>query len=90
MKSAYERALERFDVEPVKSLSDEQKARIAEIDSLYKSKIAQVELAAGQKIRQARENGDDPATVQAHLADERKSLREKCEREKDKIRNAAP
>ena len=44
MKSAYELAMERLEQKaPTKKLTDEQKARIAEINSLYGSKIAEKE-----------------------------------------------
>ena len=42
MKSAYERAMERFGSEPVKSLTDEQRAEIASIADKYKAKGLQV------------------------------------------------
>ena len=44
MKSAYEIAMERLEKKaPIKKLTPEQKARIAEINSLYGSKIAEKE-----------------------------------------------
>ena len=52
MKSAYELAMERLEKDsPVTALSDEQKAAIAEIDSLYQSKIAEKEVFLTDLIR---------------------------------------
>ena len=45
MKSAYELAMERLEKSaPTVTLTDEQKAQIAEIDSTYKARIAEKEL----------------------------------------------
>ena len=45
MKSAYELAMERLERSaPSVTLSDEQKAQLAEIDSSFKAKIAEKEL----------------------------------------------
>lgn len=41
MKSSYELAMERFGGGEDKPLSDEQKEKIAEIDSKYQAKIAE-------------------------------------------------
>jgi hypothetical protein len=45
MKSAYELAMERLEKSaPTVTLTDEQKAQIAEVDSSYRAKIAEKEL----------------------------------------------
>ena len=45
MKSAYELAMERLQKEsPDQSLSEEKKAELAELDNLYKSKLAEREV----------------------------------------------
>lgn len=88
MKSAYERAMERFGSEPVRRLTDAQRQALAEVDRKYKAKIAEAELAAGRR----REKAADAAArdqVAQDLLVELASLREKCEREKDRIRNAS-
>ena len=38
MKSAYEKALERFGQLKIEKLTDDQKQQLAELDALYKSK----------------------------------------------------
>ncbi len=54
MKSAYELAMERLEKSaPTITLTEEQKAQIAEIDSLYKARIAEKELFLKGKIEEA-------------------------------------
>ena len=55
MKSAYELAMERLAKTsgPTKTLTDEQKARIAEIEKKYEAKIAQEKLGLEARIAAA-------------------------------------
>ena len=55
MKSAYEIAMEKLEKSsgPSRSLSEEQKAEIAEIDSKYNAQIAEQQLGFDGKIAQA-------------------------------------
>jgi len=54
MKSAYERAMERFGGDqPVPSLTHSQKAALAEIDDKFKAKVAEKELFLGDLINKA-------------------------------------
>lgn len=55
MKSAYERAMEKMDAAsgPLKSLSDEQKERVAEIDKKYDAKSAETKLSHDEKLATA-------------------------------------
>ncbi|MBV9464440.1 MAG: hypothetical protein JO317_09445 [Verrucomicrobiae bacterium] len=92
MKSAYELAMERLkksDPDAGRPLTADQKERIADLDSLYKSKIAEKEILMKPKIAQARRAGDLDAANEAErlLAAEFGKLREECEREKQKIRD---
>jgi hypothetical protein len=65
MKSAYELAMERLEKkEPTKKLSDAQKARIAEINSLYGSKIAEKETFLQGEITKEKAKGDLAAVAQ--------------------------
>ena len=51
MKSAYELAMERLQKEsPDQSLSEEKKAELAELDNLYKSKLAEREVFLGLSL----------------------------------------
>lgn len=86
MKSAYERALDRFG--PVNELSDDVKAQIAEIDSLYTSKIASVEISYKEKMAQA-DGPDAVAELQQAMSREISNLKEKAQHKKDEIRRGA-
>ena len=92
MKSAYELAVERLNKQNPQSkiqITDAQKKEIAEIDSLYKSKIAEKELFLKPQIEKARFESDATATesLEKQLRDEIKSLRETMEAKKEKIRS---
>ncbi|OQA86965.1 MAG: hypothetical protein BWY31_01009 [Lentisphaerae bacterium ADurb.Bin242] len=85
MKSAFELALERTGGK-LTELSEEKKNKISDIDRFYKSKIAEAELSAQQRI--AREQ--DPAKIdeiKESLVTEIASFRDKCEREKNAVRS---
>ena len=65
MKSAYELAMERLEKkEPTKKLTEKQKARIAEINSLYGSKIAERETFLQGEIVKEKMKGDLAAVDQ--------------------------
>ena len=86
MKSAYELALERTGGK-LNELPQEKKEKIAEIDRIYKSRIATAELTAQQKL--AKETDPDKAEeIRQGLITEIASLRDRCEREKTEVRNS--
>jgi len=59
MKSAYELAMERLGAKtPSLPLTPDQKSRLAELDSLYRSKIAQEDLACDGELAQLGAQGD--------------------------------
>jgi phage host-nuclease inhibitor protein Gam len=65
MKSAYELAMERLEKKaPTKKLSEEQKAKIAEINSLYGSKIAEKETFLQGEMVKEKARGDLTAVAQ--------------------------
>jgi hypothetical protein len=65
MKSAYELAMERLEKSaPVQKLTDDQKARIAEINSLYGAKIAEKETFLQGEIVKEKMKGDMTAVAQ--------------------------
>jgi len=85
MKSAYELAMERLEkIEPIKKLSDAQKARIAEINSLYGSKIAEKETFLQGEIVKEKARGDLAAVtqIQDQLAREVRGLHVEWEEKK--------
>ena len=91
MKSAYELAMERLkkqDPDSGRKLTESQKKQIAEIDSLYKSKIAENEILMKPKILEARRAGDETGAceLERRFAEDLRKLREQSEREKEKVR----
>jgi hypothetical protein len=89
MKSAYELAMERLNKKaPSVKLSDAQKKELAELDSLYASKIAQREIFLKGELAKAEASGDFEAVeqVQKQLVSERKSLQAELEEKKEKVR----
>jgi hypothetical protein len=91
MKSAYELAMERLEkASPSLSLTDAQKKEIAEIDSLYRAKIAEKELFLKDQIRKAKGAGkfEDAESLEKQLAPEIRRLQEQCEARKEKLRTS--
>ena len=71
-----------------RKLTGDQKKKIADIDSLYRSKIAETEILLKPKIAEARRAGDAEAAaeVERQLANDLRKLREEWESEKEKAR----
>ena len=91
MKSAYELAMERLEkAAPSISLTDDQKKEIAEVDSVYRAKIAEREVFLKDQIRKAQTEGkvDDIDSLQKQLVSEIRRLREDCEARKEKLRGS--
>jgi hypothetical protein len=91
MKSAYELAMERLaqsDPTAGKTLTSEQKARLAEIDRVYKGKTAEREIFLQERLEAARaaDKADDIEKIKQQLTHERARLEEEREAEKDKVR----
>ncbi len=89
MKSAYELAMERLEKSaPTVALSDAQKAEIAEMDSTYKSRIAEKELFLKGQIAAARQSGSagEVEDLEKQLSVELRRLQEDCEEKKNKLR----
>jgi hypothetical protein len=89
MKSAYELAMERLEkASPSLSLTDVQKKEIAEVDSVYRAKIAEKELFLKDQIRKAKGAGkfEDAESLEKQLASEIRRLQEQCEARKEKLR----
>jgi hypothetical protein len=89
MKSAYELAMERLEKSsPSISLSENQKQEIAEIDSMYRAKIAEKELFLKDQIRKAQAAGkfDEVESLEKQLSSEIRRLQEECETKKEKLR----
>lgn len=89
MKSAYELAMERLEKSaPTVSLTDAQKAEIAEIDSTYKARIAEKELFLKGQIREAQQTGNfgEIEKLEKQLSVELRRLQEDCEEKKNNLR----
>ena len=93
MKSAYELAMERLNKQspPVK-LTEQQKEQIAELESKYKAKIAEREIALKDQIAAAAGAGDAEKMekLEEELARERRKLQADLEEKKVQVRQAKP
>lgn len=91
MKSAYELAMERLNKSaPTAKLTAEQKKEIAELDSLYASKVAQREIFLKGEIAKAEMSGDFEALeqLQRQLGSEKKTFAAELEEKKEAVRKA--
>ena len=89
MKSAYELAMERLEkASPSISLTEEQKKQIAEVDSVYRSKIAEREVFLKDQIRKAQIVGslEEVQSLEKQVASEMRRFQEECEAKKEKLR----
>ncbi len=94
MKSAYELAMERLaktEGGPSKALTVAQKTRLAEIDTLYKGKIAEREIFLKKRMTEAQASGDldEIEKIRTQLQGERARLEEEREDEKERVRRSA-
>ncbi|MCH2024771.1 MAG: hypothetical protein VX588_05450 [Verrucomicrobiota bacterium] len=91
MKSAYELAMERLEKEsPQESLTEEKKELISEIEKKYSAKIAEREVFLRSKIEESLSEGQiqDAQQIEDELSRELKSLRMRCESEKEEVRSS--
>ena len=89
MKSAYELAMERLEKKaPSVSLTDEQKAQIAEIDSTFKARLAERELFLKGEIAKATAAGnvEEAESLQKQLTIDIRRFQEDAEAKKEKLR----
>src|SRR5690349_1909402 len=91
MKSAYELAMERLAKSDPSSnvpLTAEQKGRLAEIDRIYKGKLAEREIFLKKQLDEAFEAQklEDVEKIKQQISSERARIEEEREAEKDKIR----
>jgi hypothetical protein len=91
MKSAYELAMERLQKNaPSVTLTEEQKAQIAEIDSTFKARMAEKDVFLKDQILKARigDRFDEAEELQQQLASEMRRLQQDCEAKKEKLRDS--
>ena len=88
LKSSWELALERTGGKSTTKLTDEQKAKLADMDRVYTAKIAERELELRPKIAAATAAGkiEDAEKLGETLRAEIAKLRAKLEAEKDQVR----
>jgi hypothetical protein len=89
MKSAYELAMERLEKSsPSARVTEEQKARLAEIDETYRAKIAEREVFLKDQIGKAQATGkwDEAAELEQELSRDLRRLQQDCEAKKEKVR----
>jgi hypothetical protein len=94
MKSAYELAMERLaksDPDANKPLTAEQKTRLAEIDTIWKGKLAEREIFLQQRLDTALADGkyDEAEQIRTQMKNERARLEEEREEEKERVRRAS-
>jgi hypothetical protein len=88
LKSSWELALERTGGKSSAKLTNEQKAKLAELDKVYTAKIAERELELKPKIAAAHAAGkpEDAQKLDEIFRSEVAKLRGKLEDEKEKVR----
>ncbi|PYK46925.1 MAG: hypothetical protein DME46_00760 [Verrucomicrobia bacterium] len=89
MKSAYELAMERLQKSSATvTLTAEEKAQLAEIDSSFNAKIAERKIFLTDEIRKAAAAGkfDDVESLEKQLAADVIRLQEDCQHKKEKLR----
>lgn len=90
MKSAYELAMERLaKSDPsAKALTPEQKARLAEIERVYKGKVAEREIFLKKQLNEAyaAQNAEEIEKIQKQLKSEKARIEEEMEEEKERVR----
>jgi hypothetical protein len=91
MKSAYELAMERLaksDPTTNQPLTAEQKARLAEIDRVYKGKLAEREIFLKKQLDDAyaEQKFEEAEKIKQQLANERARFEEEKESEKERVR----
>ncbi len=93
MKSAYELAMERLsksDPDASKPLTAEKKARLAEIDRVFKGKLAEREIFLKKQLNEAysAQNAEEVDKIQKQLVSERARIEEDREAEKEQVRRS--
>ena len=89
MKSAYELAMERLQKgSPSVTLTAEQKAQLAEIDSSFNAKIAERKIFLSEQVKKAAAAGkfDEVESLEKQLAVDVRRLQEDSENKKEKLR----
>lgn len=89
MKTAFELAMERLNQQsPSVKLTAEQKQRLADLDSRYKAKLAEMEINLNDQIAAAAAAGDAEKhqQLETDLRNQRRKLQSELEEKKDAVR----
>jgi hypothetical protein len=89
MKSAYELAMERLEKQsPAVKVTEEQRQQLAEIDNVYKARIAEREVFLQAQLQKAiaARDGAEAESIRLQLARELRRLEEEREEKKAKVR----
>ena len=91
MKSVYELAMERLqasDPDSRNKLSEAQKQQLAEIDKVYKAKVAERDVFLKKQLAEVRSQGNriEEEALLKQIASERQLLEEEMESKKDAVR----
>ena len=75
---------------PSLKLTEDQRSQLAELDSLYKSKMAEKQLLLADEIRREQAAGklSEVEKLQQQLASELRRLTEECESKKENVRRS--
>jgi hypothetical protein len=89
MKTAFELAMERMG--GVKTYSEEQKKKLAEIDRIFDAEAAQAKFRADDRLKKAGDETTDEGKAKAdqarsELADELARIERKREKKKEEVR----
>jgi len=88
MKSAYELAMERLEKSaPSVAISETRKKEIAEVDVIYKARIAERELFLNEQIQKKQGSPMETLELEHQLNTDLRRLREERDAKKDAIRN---
>jgi len=89
VKSAYELAMQRLQKgSPSVTLTAEEKAQLAEVDSSFNAKIAERKIFLSDQIKKAAAAGkfDELESLEKQLAADVRRLEEDCANKKEKLR----
>ncbi len=94
MKSAYELAMERLNSagSDIRSINDDQKERLAEIDRTALARIAEIKVMEEPKVNAIRAYGKAPeaALIEEEMRRKIESIKAEAEKSKEDVRKEGP
>ncbi len=91
MKSAYELAMERLEKESPTgpALTDEQKAKLSDIDNKHEAKVAERQILGDNEMKQAMGNPAEMEAIKARMQEDIRRLEAEREEQKEAVRKGA-